>query len=461
MTPTHTRLTLLLIALCTLPAFAQDTTLKTITNPTGGTIIYGPVTGQSTPQAAMASVLHFVHGRFNDRPQVLSIFQSRDGHTFGASFTATEAGKPLAGLAIISLAPGSSPAAAVLYDDAPRFHKTQPVLMKKLDEAWHVAATPTGFNPTAIAHTGPQSLHTVTAGDRSASIALPDGWQLTGVSGGQLTAEGPSGESINLGILYQQIRDPRAMQNPRTPAYYKMGAGSGLNYPMGGDLFAAFVSLTNQRRQKNNLPAATFQLIASTPDANDPHAIQCRYEVDLHDGKGPRLGSGRIGEFGVPGAPIWAMTISASSIPKPLVESEQPTLNAIVKSYSQDAAVINGELQQSLAQIKAVGDRSRQQAAEADQRRVASSAAFNAHMDNIDRMSKSMQNYTLDRTELQDTAYNQRGAIDNSYAAALINSDPDRFQSVPTHSFLRGVDYQQVREQTFAHTHLCDMKPSV
>jgi hypothetical protein len=135
------------------------------------------------------------------------------------------------------------------------------------------------------------------------------------------------------------------------------------------------------------------------------------------------------------------MTVSASSIPKPLAESEQPTMNAIIQSYSQNAAVIHQELQQSLARIKAVGDRSRQQAADADQRREASSAAFNAHMDNIDRMSKSMQNYTLDRTELQDTAYNQRGAIDNSYAAALIKSDPDRFQSVPTQSFLRGVDY--------------------
>jgi hypothetical protein len=203
-----------------------------------------------------------------------------------------------------------------------------------------------------------------------------------------------------------------------------MGTGSGLNYPMGGDIFAAFASLANQRRQQNHLLAASFQLISSAPDANDPRAIQCRYEVDLHDGRGPRLGSGRIGELGVAGAPIWAMTVSASSIPKALVESEQPTMNAIVKSYRENAASIDGELQQSLAQINAVGDRSRQQA-----------AAFHAHMDNIDRMSKSMQNYTLDRTELQDTAYHRRGAIDNSYAAALIRADSDRFQPVPAQSF--------------------------
>ena len=36
--------------------------------------------------------------------------------------------------------PGSTPAAAVLYDDAPRLAKTQPVLMQKLAETWHAIA---------------------------------------------------------------------------------------------------------------------------------------------------------------------------------------------------------------------------------------------------------------------------------------------------------------------------------
>ncbi len=78
--------------------------------------------------------------------------------------------------------------------------------MKKLDEVWHaMEAAPTAFNPTGHRRTAdPQALHTVTAGDRSASIALPDNWHLTGVSGGQsLSAEGPDPASrFNLGIMY-------------------------------------------------------------------------------------------------------------------------------------------------------------------------------------------------------------------------------------------------------------------
>jgi hypothetical protein len=62
-------------------------------------------------------------------------------------------------------------------------------------------------------------------------------------------------------------------------------------------------------------------------------------------------------------------------------------------------------------------------------------------MDNIDRFSKSFQNYQLDQTELQDSEQNERGAVPNSLADALIKANPDRFQSVPTQDFLKGRDF--------------------
>ena len=62
-------------------------------------------------------------------------------------------------------------------------------------------------------------------------------------------------------------------------------------------------------------------------------------------------------------------------------------------------------------------------------------------MDNIDRFSKSFQNYQLDQTELQDNSANARGAVPNDLADALVKSNPDRFQTVPTQNFLKGVDF--------------------
>jgi hypothetical protein len=93
---------------------------------------------------------------------------------------------------------------------------------------------------------------------------------------------------------------------------------------------------------------------------------------------------------------------------------------------------------------------SRSRAAGADARTAADaalatedarSAAFQAHMDNIDRFSKSFQNYQLDQTELQDNNANARGAVPNSLADALVKADPNRFRTVPTHDFIKGKDF--------------------
>ncbi len=62
MTPKHARLSLLLLAtLCTLPARAQDTTLKPSPTPPAAPIIYGPLTGQMTSASLHGfSVLRFM-----------------------------------------------------------------------------------------------------------------------------------------------------------------------------------------------------------------------------------------------------------------------------------------------------------------------------------------------------------------------------------------------------------------
>ena len=97
--------------------------------------------------------------------------------------------------------------------------------------------------------------------------------------------------------------------------------------------------------------------------------------------------------------------------------------------------------QQKLGEIRAIGERSRIQAQAADQRRISSAAAFDAHMDNIDRQSKAMQNYTFDRSQIQDNDLNGRATVSNGLADALVQSNPERYQTVPTANFLKGVDY--------------------
>jgi predicted NUDIX family NTP pyrophosphohydrolase len=420
-------------------AAAADS-LQVIDNPGGGQVVYGTIDGRHTPQSAMGFMLKQVHGHFGSRPQVSNIFQIRNTTSYGAFFTLiakNQGGQAIAGEVIVSMPSGCQPAAAILTDDAGHFTRSQPVLLKKLSDAWHISSAAA---PTASAD-GPASpgtippLHRVTAGDRSVYISLPDGWQLLNVAGGSVTAQGPRGEKLGLALMIQGIRDPRIRDQFAASRGPSAGA---IVYPYGGDLFTAYTSIVNQVRRNQQLPAATFHLTKTAPVAGG--AIEAHFDVDLHDGFGERTATARIDELAPVGA-TWAMGISGSSLPKTVAAAEKDTLLAIIRSTSQDARVIHSEQQAVLGGIRQAGIRAKQQAQQADERRVASAKAFDASMDNIDRQSKAMQNYTLDRSQIQDNELNGRATVSNGLADALIHTDPTRFQVVPPSQFLRGVDY--------------------
>jgi hypothetical protein len=419
------------------PAHAQGSdALKFINNPGGGQVVYGTIGANRTPQSAMAFMLQTVHGHFGDKPQVSKIFQVRNSGSYAAFFTLLDkhqGSKPIAGEVIVTVAEGEQPAAAVLYDNAQSFAKSQPALLKTLSAAWHAGSGPSTGAPAQAAPGQARALHVQSGGDRSASLALPDGWRVLSVAGGSITAEGPNGERIGLALMVQQIRDPRS-----TGMGYP-GMRGGIVCPASGNLFNAYVCVVNQQRRNGNLPQGTFTLTSSRQLPNGD--IEAIFDLDLHDGKGPRNASARIGALITRGLPTWAMTISNSSVPKTVASAEASTMKAILASYSQDRRVINGEQQQVLGQIRAAGERSRIEADAANQRRVANASAFDAHMDNIDRQSKAMQNYTFDRSQIQDNDLNGRATVSNGFADALIRTDPNRYQVVSPENFLKGVDY--------------------
>jgi hypothetical protein len=457
-----------LLAFVSTAALCQPSGLQTIDNPGGGQVIYGTLTGQSTLPDAMVYMLKQVHGHYGDRPQIGRFIQSKSGDSVATFFTVTaknQGGKPVAGLVIVNMPKGAVPTAAVLTDDPARFAKTEPAMMQKLNAALHTSAAPAPQlaapappASSSATHTGASpALHIATAGDRSASIGLAPGWQITGVAGGQLTAEGPNGEQISLGILYQGIHDPRST-NQRTPYPANSNAPAPIVCPFGGDVFQAYVCVVNQMRQSKGKPAASFKLTSSQPDKPtqfEQQVVQASFEMDLHDGKGPRRASARIGEGHLPNFPTWSLTVNGSNAPESVYAAQNPIIQAMVRTYSQDARVIGQETQAQIDKIHAIGAASAAQAKAADQRREASSAAFNnhmntlnqndssftAHMDAIDRQSKAFQDYTLDQTVVRDNDLSERGTVSNAYGDALVKANPDRFQYVPTQNFLKGVDF--------------------
>jgi hypothetical protein len=418
---------------------AADDSLKVIDNPGGGRVAYGPVQ-QSTPQAAMASVLHYVHTHLGQSPVVGKVFQSHDAQNYGAFFTVagkTQADKQIAGLVIVSLASGSTPAAAVLYDDSDRFAKTEPALLRALTGAWKSASSatvpPANPNPGSVPPLTPTPFP-----DGSGAASLPSGWSIPFSSHGAAKIVGPHGELVLLGNTVGPIYDST---NPRVQARLRY---ANRNHPpiLCPDSDALHTYLCVLQRNASQQPY--FQLKNSRPIPVQNRVVQAVLidaDIDVHDGKGIlscELGL-RITGYDAVGSRT--LGINGTCAPQSSIAQEQPTLKAIFDSYSVNGQVVASEYAGDARRSIAAGNNARIQANNAHATEDARSASFQAHMDNIDRFSKSFQNYQLDQTELQDNNLNARGAVPNSLADSLIKANPDRFEAVPTANFLKGVDF--------------------
>jgi hypothetical protein len=434
--------------------------LKLVDNPSGGQFAYGSLTGQGSKADAVVYMLHKVHEHFGDKPQIGKFFQSRDGNSLATFFTLnakTLGNKPIAGLVIVSMPGKGSPQVAVLYDYANRFVSTEPVMLRSLSAAWQTSATPSMASreqASTAARGDQEELRMTTGGDRSAVIGLPLGWHLIGVSGGQLSAEGPHGEMVGLGLIYQQIIDPRNPQARSITMMPNYSRSPHIICPLTEDLFASYVSVINQMRRNSGQSQATFNLINSTslaPDGGPLRPLQAIFTVDLHDGIGPRRGSARIGVLALPGSPTWAMTVSNSNLPMQYADSEAAMLTAIINSYSQDRNVIAREGAADLNRIHQQAERNKILTESINERREASNQAYEAHRQElnqseqhnaaIDWSSKLTEDYILDRSVVKDNGHDERGTVSNSFADSLVKANPDRFEIVQNQDLIRGRDY--------------------
>lgn len=451
-------------------AQGSASTLKIVNGPSGGQFAYGSLTGNGTLKDAMIYMLRNIHQYFGDKPQVGKFFQSRDGDSLATFFTLkVKTGKQMAGLVLVTLHGNSNPQVSVLYDYADHFSSSEPDLMKALsaaqqgssqsNEAGSQQQVAASQGPdSASQRGGPEPLTMATGGDRSATIGLPAGWKLTGVSGGKLTVEGPHHELMGLGLLYQGIIDPRNPQSRMITGMPNFGSQPHLIYPLTDDLFSAFASITNQNRRNINQPQGTFSLISSTPQPQEGGAVrpmQFIFNVDFHDGAGPRKGSARVGVIAMRGSPTWAMTVSTSNVPVQYAEAESPTMLAMIRSYSQDARVIGQEGAAALNRIQQQGLANQAQTDAINARREASNQSYEAqrqqfnqnrsdfeqHNADIDWQSKINQDYILDRSVIRDTDDTVHATLGNNLADNLVRNNPNKLEYVPNQQLVQGVDY--------------------
>lgn len=433
----------------------QQEGLKTIKNPGGGEFVYGTLNSSSgkTKADAMRYMLRQIHGHFGDAPKLSKFFQSRDGSSLGAFFSLKNVnfggGQPMNGLAIIYMPPSGAVQAAILYDQEKRFPTTEPQMLKALSTAWRGQnqAAPASSSASASAPDRIPPLVWRTGGDRSATVLLPEDWQLTGVGGGGVTAQGPRNEKLIIGGSFQNISDPRMSRYAVAPMRSYPGGPRYYNCPLGQDLFADYVTVFNQNQHYDGKPPATFNLISKmhAPTKGIPEpvpAIQATYTVDLHDGVGVRKGIVHLDAQYVQGSPTWVMWISGHTIPEAYFDLENPMMTAIAKSFTQDLGVMQREtdayVQEKHREIAIQQQKIAQTRAETAD---IQSHMMDSHNDLENWQSKITENYILDRSVVGDTGDTIHVHADDRFAQSLVESNPNRWEYVPNLQLVPGVDY--------------------
>jgi hypothetical protein len=417
--------------------------LKSIDNPGGGRVIYGPLVQQPSLPAAMGVMLRTIHSQFGARPEIGRFFQAKGSSSAATFFTVLAihpGAKPIAGLVIVSMPPGASPSAAILYDEASHFGTSLSPMMKQLNTVWHPEGSPSAPASQSAKAPAPSSLpalHQASLPDGSASIGLPAGWRITGGGHAQLHAEGPEGQQIHF-FSY-------SVEDPRTNPLYRPGVrppGAIVVYPWGGDLTQAFSAVAAQLNQKMGAPAPTYHFTSVKPYGNiGPRScVFASGDVDRHDGKG-LLADGSILCAGQPLHGNWILAVYQTATPISREKVDGPLLATIESTYKANDAVLNAQTQATIAHIHEIGDAARRQADAAHASNDAHNAAVEANWDSRDKHSQDFSNYLLDQTVIQDSQRNERATVWNQYADTLVKADPNRYQYVPTKDFIKGIDY--------------------
>ena len=181
-----------------------------------------------------------------------------------------------------------------------------------------------------------------TAGDRTASVVLPPGWQITEVSHGALAASGPGGATIHLGYTIPGIYDT---VNP-TARQKAMLAGRAhtafILCPFGGDLATSYRCVLQQLRKNEQLPAATVHVskypsVAPAPGETSAALIQANiYASDT----GTVASTIRVGITAMNSSGEWTMTLNSVSAPQKAIASQTAALKQIVASFRQNGRAV-------------------------------------------------------------------------------------------------------------------------
>jgi hypothetical protein len=430
--------------------------LKTINPPEGGKIVYGEVAGQNNEAGAMGAILRSLHNQLGDRPQVGKLFQVRGTQSVAAFFSVSrrnQGGGQINGLIIATKVTSDHVEAALVSDDAARFPKTLSPMMKRLFGVWHPLAGDRSVGSESASN-GPAPLRQFTLPDRSASVGLPEGWNINSnlSGGGTIVAAGPRGESADLDLSFlvhdtnnravqqtlQQLRNGQLGNTAYARANY---------YPYSGDMAKAFVYLMQNSRRRANLPQPSYQFTSVTamPASGQERCIRMLGTADMGDGKGSQELDGVYCNTPPNRMGGWLSMSYTTMAPVAIAAGERATLETIMQSFSMNANVVHGQSAQLakpvIDHIHAIGKAAANQAAAAHERNDIQNSSVYQHWDNNDKRSQEFENYQLGYAVISDTGNNAHATMWSEDAALLVQNNPDKFEYVSAPNYWKGIDY--------------------
>jgi hypothetical protein len=490
-------LSMVLLAPC-LAAGAVPSPPATLQAAQGGLIVYGVVPGASTQPAAMARLLRNIQKQSGEAPQVGQVFRFRGTRSVGVFFSVTshpEGGKRVAGLVIACATGPGQVEAALLTDTAARFGQTVNPMLKQLFGVWHPDAgvEPPGGAPAPAAGPAPHpapglrpaagpapELHPYTLPDRTASVGLPAGWQVSPRSGGGgIVLNGTQGEVVVLNSMF-------LAQDPQGSAYrnsQRLGARPGRGmvvFPANADLVRNFAAIVQQLSRSMGFVPAGLKIDYAEAVEPPPGASFEGERAALATGSLDPNGKGTQHMFRVlcatPPDPygdfsyrdyvayfphteagqanaLAAAIFSSFRVDQQLVAQRAsaeaaPHIAHLKQVDAAQRAAVQARTAQIVGNINQIGANATARMQSVGAANEAQHAQWNAGQAANARNGQGFSNYLLDQTVVQDNNLNGNGTVGhgtvwNRTAEALVKADPKRFELVDTPDYWEGTDFHR------------------
>jgi hypothetical protein len=182
-----------------LPERALPGGFQAFNNPRGsGRLLYTKVSAdKNSARAVMRGSLAALKNYFDGPPQLLSAVSDPQDQAVQVMLSASLQGQRVRGVALAVVVQGGG-AFGLILDRPESLPSSFQALSARLGQEMSAGQRGSG----AIDLTSPREWKRQTAGDRSAAVDLPPGWQITSCSQGIVTIAGPHNELIQLGLIF-------------------------------------------------------------------------------------------------------------------------------------------------------------------------------------------------------------------------------------------------------------------